>query len=165
MEDNEMLADAMKGWHDCNTKGSKGLVLFNKVKAAKLHLKRWVKVKKSGQSSIPNTEKHIGEVESKAMTEGWTIMLRNERLRLISALWKQIRLEEHQWRHKSRVLWLKDGDRNLKFFHTMYQVKRQKNQIGDLLIDGEPCTDPITIKDMIYRYFKKQFQQESWRRP
>ncbi|KAK3229609.1 hypothetical protein Dsin_001490 [Dipteronia sinensis] len=86
MEDKEMLVDAMKGWNDCNIKGSKGLVLFNKANAAKIRMKRWVKVKKSGTSSIPKIEKQLGEAESKAVTEGWTMSLRNDMLTLISAL-------------------------------------------------------------------------------
>ncbi|KAK2654835.1 hypothetical protein Ddye_014691 [Dipteronia dyeriana] len=38
-----------------------------------------------------------------ALTVGWSENLRMERLKLLSDLWKGLRLEEQQWRQKSRV--------------------------------------------------------------
>lgn len=37
--------------------------------------------------------------------------------------------EEIFWRQKSREVWLSDGDRNTKFFHSSTKLKRSRNRI------------------------------------
>ena len=36
-------------------------------------------------------------------------------------------LEEVSWRQKSREIWLKERDRNTKFFHQMANAHRRRN--------------------------------------
>ena len=45
-------------------------------------------------------------------------------------------LEEMSWKQKSREVWLKEGDRNTRFFHKMANAHRRKNQIGRIRING-----------------------------
>ena len=44
-------------------------------------------------------------------------------------------LVESSWRQKSRVLWLKEGDNNTKFFHKVTNSNRRHNFIGGLEVD------------------------------
>ena len=37
--------------------------------------------------------------------------------------------EDKFWRQRAKVKWLKEGDRNTKFFHAMAAVKRKSNKI------------------------------------
>jgi hypothetical protein len=37
--------------------------------------------------------------------------------------------EEIMWRHKSRVRWLKEGDKNTKFFHKLTIARKTHNKI------------------------------------
>lgn len=43
-----------------------------------------------------------------------------------------LRQEEIMWKQKSRVTWLREGDRSTKFFHTSTVVRRWRNWIGGI---------------------------------
>ena len=45
------------------------------------------------------------------------------------------RKEEEKWRIKSHSLWLKDGDKNTKYFHNQYKERMRKNTIKELYIE------------------------------
>ena len=45
-------------------------------------------------------------------------------------------LEDICWRQKSRVFYIKEGDRNTKFFHRMANSHRRFNSIDKLMVDG-----------------------------
>ena len=45
-------------------------------------------------------------------------------------------LEEIFWRQKSRMLYIKEGDNNTKFFHKMANSHRRNNHLRTLEVDG-----------------------------
>lgn len=47
-----------------------------------------------------------------------------------------LEMEEIMWRQKSRVQWLKEGDKKMKFFHRMASARRALNHIHHLKIGG-----------------------------
>ena len=66
--------------------------------------------------------------------------------------------EEHYWRQRSRVEWLKAGDRNSRFFHLSTIKRRHQNSILRLKNDlGDWLTEPRDIADNISSFFREVF--------
>jgi hypothetical protein len=73
-------------------------------------------------------------------------------------------LEEISWRQKSRTVWLKEGDRNSKFFHRLANPHRRNNLIGTLSIDGNTTSDSEEIKDGVVNFYEKLYTKSvQWR--
>ncbi|KAK3231055.1 hypothetical protein Dsin_002936 [Dipteronia sinensis] len=137
LEDENMMRDATKCWKECKANGSQGHILTAKVKASKLNLKKWHISKNMCNFSLKDKEERLTKIDKRAVLEGWTDFLRQERLKTMAEVWKCLRREEQMWRQKSRVKWLKDGDKNSKFFHSIANGRRRGNHIKDMSFNGE----------------------------
>lgn len=69
--------------------------------------------------------------------------------------------EESYWYQKSKVDWLRDGDRNTTFFHLSTIVRRWKNNILAIKDnDGNWLHDKQRVKEHIVQYFAHLFMDE-----
>ena len=63
------------------------------------------------------------------------------------------------WRQKSRVLWLREGDRNSKYFHALVRQRRARNRITQLLDDnGNVVGDEEGLVAIATSYFRQIFE-------
>ena len=63
--------------------------------------------------------------------------------------------EEMMWSQRSRVLWIKCGDRNTKFFHATASNRQKKNRIEGLNdLEGRWREGEEEVEDIILKYFK-----------
>ncbi|KAK9937007.1 hypothetical protein M0R45_013825 [Rubus argutus] len=66
------------------------------------------------------------------------------------------------WHQKSRDQWLKDGDRNTKFFHLTTLIQRRRNKIEGLFDDNDVwTTDCTSMKTIAINYFSRLFTFEA----
>ncbi|XP_071918974.1 uncharacterized protein [Coffea arabica] len=66
--------------------------------------------------------------------------------------------EEAYWGQKARVQWLKEGDRNTKYFHIVVAGRRRRNNISSLQReDGTWCKSEGEVEGEINGYFRKLF--------
>ena len=70
-----------------------------------------------------------------------------------------LKAEEMFWRQKSRVLWLREGDRNSKYFHALVRQRRARNRITQLLDDnGNVVEDEEGLVAIATSYFRQIFE-------
>ncbi|XP_022571217.1 uncharacterized protein LOC111213686 [Brassica napus] len=63
------------------------------------------------------------------------------------------------WRQKSRVLWLRKGDRNSKYFHALVKQRRARNRITQLLDEnGNVVEDEEGLVAIATSYFRQIFE-------
>ena len=88
-----------------------------------------------------------------------------EKDRIHGELEKTTLLEEICWRQKSRALFLKEGDRNTKFFHRIANSHRRYNTIDTLMVDGELSTDQGIIEGCISHFYRQLYSENEVHRP
>lgn len=127
--------------------GIKMYMLQQRLKHIKCKVKDWnkneygdiIKARKS-------MEQKLQEINQINITEGFN----EERHNLTNSLQKEwdehCFQEETFWRQKSRIQWIKEGERNTKFFHKSTTTHRAHNRITKL--KDSQGIELVTHKDM-----------------
>lgn len=74
--------------------------------------------------------------------------------------WRLSRLSESLWRQKSRVNWLKLGDKNTRFFQVIANYRFKRNMVGSIKMNGRLVEEPGEIKEAAVSYFSSNFKEE-----
>ncbi|KAH0658710.1 hypothetical protein KY289_027458 [Solanum tuberosum] len=162
----EGFVDRVKDWWSSfRYSGKPDYVLACKLKALKHKLKEWSK-KESGNLGLQR--KKLLEQLAEMDMERENIVLTEEEITKKAAVLLEyedlIKKEEIAWRQRSRILWLKEGDKNTKFFHKMAKSHRRYNNIDQLMIQGEVTHEPAEIEGEIITYYKKLYTEPiPWR--
>ncbi|XXG56376.1 hypothetical protein AAC387_Pa03g3798 [Persea americana] len=76
-----------------------------------------------------------------------------QRQRPKASLHNYLLLQEIHWRKKSRIRWLKEGNRNTTFFHTAAKSRGVVNCIDKILFDGSWVDDQKEIQSLAINHF------------
>lgn len=145
--------------------GRPDFVLASKLKLLKSKLKEWHKEeygslearKKTVLSNISNFDQIQ---ERRRLTEGELL----EKVGLMLEIKELAKYEKTAWRQRSRTLWLKQGDKNTKFFHKMANAHRRYNHIDKLEVRGQTTTNSEEIRKEIIGFYQKLYAElETWR--
>ena len=74
-------------------------------------------------------------------------------------------LDEITWRQKSRATWLREGNKNTRFFHHVANSNRRINTIGRLMVDGAITTDQVEIGAGLVSFYSRLFADDNVRSP
>lgn len=77
-------------------------------------------------------------------------------------------LHNHEvyWKQRSKLIWLKEGDMNSKYFHATASTWKRWNTVGKLRnSQGHWCTRPEEINDLIAEYFTDIYSSKGDSRP
>ena len=72
-------------------------------------------------------------------------------------LWFAANAYKSMLRQKTRVKWLKEGDKNSAYFHKLIDYRRRHNGIQGLIIDVVWVHDPNSVKIVALTHFKDRF--------
>uniref|UniRef100_A0A803NTP6 Reverse transcriptase domain-containing protein n=1 Tax=Cannabis sativa TaxID=3483 RepID=A0A803NTP6_CANSA len=110
------------------------------------------------QPRIQDIQREITRIQSLGPDSSeHKIHLKNLQSQLDALLYK----EEIYWKQRSRVSWLKAGDRNTKFFHRFASHRKKNNTIRYLKDDaGNSTSDPEAMFDIITSFFSSLFSSD-----
>ena len=153
---NEGFVDRVQSWWDSyQVHGAPSFILANKLKLLKNYLKKWnVEVFGHVEARIKKFWKDLSALENMGESRGLSTEERVEMGRIRDELEQATLLEEISWRQKSRVLYVKEGDRNTKFFHRIANSHRRVNSIDRIMVNGVLSSDPTAIADYISQFYK-----------
>ena len=104
-----------------------------RLKNFKLLLKQWNKDSfRDIFHSIQDIESQLEAIQKTFISGSRTTNLMKEEETLRVQLEERRKQEEILWKQKSRVQWLKEGERNTKFFHRTVMHRRHVNRITHL---------------------------------
>ena len=127
-------------------------IVANKLERIKKDLKKWNReVFGIVKERIKSLQANIAEIQQKPPTR--------ENLELEAALSLELDdwllKDELRLKQKSRELWLKEGDRNSRFFHLFTLVRRRRNRTEEIkLEDGSWINNKFDIQS----YFEENFK-------
>ena len=66
--------------------------------------------------------------------------------------------EERMWRQRARITYIKEGDRNTRFFHCRATQRKRRNSITSIRNQAnEVCTDKEQIVATFVEYYQHLF--------
>lgn len=70
--------------------------------------------------------------------------------------------EEGLWKQRSKIKWLKEGDKNTRFFHMMATSKRKKNKIHKIMnSEGDWLDNQQDIARVGVKFYSDQFNDSN----
>ncbi|XP_065622546.1 uncharacterized protein LOC136064571 [Quercus suber] len=122
-------------WNRHSFSGTPSFVFAKKLKALKEDIIQWncsefghVRQKSQLLEAMKLLDAKEGEFDLSDAESCERVVMRSEVKNLLS-------LEEISWRQKSRMLWIKEGDNNTKFFHKVANSHKRLNHLSFLEVD------------------------------
>lgn len=131
----------------------KRLIAWNKVEFGKIHEK------------IEELEDNIQELDRKADEKSLEEIEISSRKQLQMELWQWLKTRESYWAQNSWSQWLKEGDKNTKYFHAIATMRRRQNSIEQICVGDSIIEDPVSIKKEAVNFFSKIFKEDFSSRP
>ena len=90
------------------------------------------------------------------MKEAYSEEEKNAEKTIMQELMQWKKQEEILWQQKSQKLWLREGDRNTRFFHKSTIQNRQHNQISQLKSsNGQLIEKQSDFKQQLVQFYSK----------
>ncbi|XP_042477704.1 uncharacterized protein LOC122059071 [Macadamia integrifolia] len=137
-------------------RGSPIFVLSKKLKRLKPILKNWsIEKFPNFDVRLEESRKCLVEIQEKIERDGLDDILFSREVEAKSEYQAALDNYEKLGGEKSRIRWMKEGDRNSKFFHLSIKMRKIKNSISSLTkFDGTIVSDPEQMEEFVADYFE-----------
>eukprot|EP00253_Pinus_taeda_P015705 PITA_15705 len=144
-------------WRMSEQRGKNNMHTFQlKLKEMKNKIKKWNK-EESGNitEDKKRLEQRMADLQQMDIMEGIEEERTQEEGRVLNQLEERRKQEEILWKQKSRVQWLREGERNTKFFHKEMVQHRQRNRIFSIKNqEGQRVIQHEEIEKVMVNHFK-----------
>ncbi|RVW82108.1 Transposon TX1 uncharacterized 149 kDa protein [Vitis vinifera] len=152
-------------WNGYSVEGSSSHCIAEKLKALKKDLKNWNK-EVIGNVSL-NRAEAFSRLQRWETRENDSPLIASEveaKNLALEDYKKWALLEETSWRQKSREIWLKEGDKNTKYFHKMANARARKNFLSKIRINEVTLSSSDDLKEGVCRAYKSLLSEPGdWR--
>ena len=141
-----------------NVRGSAFFVWEEKLRIVKKSLKAWAKHHISPIKQRLEAEKALED--HLILNEGRLDHLSlSTEISLQNKLHEACRLEESYWKIKSRIPWLREGDKNSKFFHKHAEVRKHFKTVRKIDYMGSQISTFEEIKQAAHDHFHEIYSE------
>jgi hypothetical protein len=143
-----------KGWRVKICDKDPWIAIKENMQTCRGMIKKWVrKNTKNTKLVIQSKTKKLEEIQS---LHGASNL--EEEKALKSELHSLLEQEDLKWQQRAKVEWLRNKDRNTKFFHVCANQCMRRNSIGNILdANGTSCTQPEDVERAFVGYFQTLF--------
>ncbi|GAU14347.1 hypothetical protein TSUD_309070 [Trifolium subterraneum] len=153
-------------WSSLQVDGWGGFVLKEKLKLIKLALKEWHNTHaKNIPGKINDLKIRLSVLDSKG-EEGVLTDEERDELRSVSAdIHSLSRVNASICWQQSRLLWLREGDANSRYFHSVLASRRRQNALSVIMVDGVRVEGLQPIRQAVFNHFSSHFRAGNMDRP
>ncbi|PNX60849.1 cysteine-rich receptor-like protein kinase, partial [Trifolium pratense] len=143
-----------------------GFVLKEKFKLIKGALKEWHKTHvRNLPSRIDSLKDRVSVLDHKGEEEDLSVDEIAELHEATADIFSLSRLHTSISWQQSRSLWLKEGDANSKYFHSVLAGRRRRNAIFVIQVGGNTVEGLSLIRQAVFTHFADHFRKINVERP
>ncbi|XP_057811613.1 uncharacterized protein LOC131025845 [Salvia miltiorrhiza] len=132
-----------------------------KLKRLRQELRNWNKSTFGNvDTMLMNTQQELLDIQMQIASDGYTEYLFDKEVAAQARINTALCRKNSLLQQKSRISWLKDGDRNTNFFHAMLKYRKKPHIISHLEVNGEQVFDQTQIGNHIVDYFSTLFNAD-----
>eukprot|EP00253_Pinus_taeda_P031484 PITA_31484 len=153
----DFLHKVEEWWTQSQVRGKGKMHTFQlKLKEIKGKIRKWNREEfRHIMEEKQKLEKEMEDIQQQIILEGRDEERSKEAGRIIKQLEERRKQEEIMLRQKSRINWLREGERNTKFFHQAMIQNRQRNWIFSIkTAEGERVVEQEEIERVLVEYHK-----------
>ncbi|GAU45885.1 hypothetical protein TSUD_401090, partial [Trifolium subterraneum] len=153
-------------WNSLHVDGWGGFVLKEKLKLIKVALKEWhLSHAQNLPSRIDSLKTRLSNLDNKGEEEDLSVDEVVDMRGITFEFHSLSRLHASISWQQSRLLWLKEGDANSKYFHSVLASRRRGNTISTLQADGVTLEGVNPIRQAVFTHFASHFKASNVERP